>query len=174
MNSQTTTTNRQNNKFLKIFRNLSIAIAIPPAIVAICTGYNMTIGRHTGNIILPLPTSQMMGKEYMDTIRFDYQAMYAKNPERYNAYLADAAPYRYNQINNVRVKSQWYSGANNHVYELTKIDFDGDRNDGNGVKPGSLTILTDSNIQRGRSFWNNLPFRTTIPCADRCPPRIGN
>jgi hypothetical protein len=173
MNAPKITADRQNNRFLKIFRNLGIAIAIPPAIVAICTGYNMTIGRHAGNIVFPLPTSQMMGQEYMDNIHFGYEAMYAENSQHYDAYLTDAAPYRYNRISNVRVKSQWYSGANNHVYELTKIDFDGDRNDGSGVKPGSLTILTDSNIQRGRSFWNNLPFRTTIPCADKCPPRIG-
>jgi hypothetical protein len=114
-----------------------------------CLGY-----RSLGNIILPFPTADVIGRDYLNNL-------VQGNTENLGDLVSDYQKYRGAEIRNVRTSAESKSGNSDHLYEVTTVEFEY-RHHQTGWQPGSFSLMTDSNIERGNSFMDSLPFRTVV------------
>jgi hypothetical protein len=149
--------NDKNRQSLSIglIRSLYLLILLPPLTILLCTIFNMCLGyRSLGNIILPFPTADVIGRDYLNNL-------VQGNTENLGDLVSDYQKYRGAEIRNVRTSAESKSGNSDHLYEVTTVEFEY-RHHQTGWQPGSFSLMTDSNIERGNSFMDSLPFRTVV------------
>jgi hypothetical protein len=141
--------------WLRCRRSLYLLIVLPPLTVLTCTIFNMSLGyRGVGNIILPLPTAEAIAREYLDNL-------VSGNTTNLGDLVPDYQQYRGAQIRNLQTKAESRSGNSDHHYEVTTVQFEY-RHPQTGWQNATFELMTDSNIERGNSFMESLPFRKVI------------
>jgi hypothetical protein len=145
-----------------IRRSLAIALrlsifttVILLSIVILSTIFNLVLGyRSLGDIILPLPTAEMVARDYLN-----------KLTSGDTKHLADLVPdyqkYRGAEIRNFEVTTESLSGNSDHYFELTTATFQY-RVGSTDWQFATFTLMTDSNVERQNTFMQSLPFRKVI------------
>jgi hypothetical protein len=141
--------------WIGIKRSLYLLILMLPLTILLCTVFNMCLGyRALGNIILPFPTADTVARQYLNEL-------VNGNTATLGDLVPDYQKYRGAQIRNIQTKAESESGNSDHFFEVTTISFEY-RDRLNQWQPASFALMTDSNIERGNSFMDSLPFRRVI------------
>jgi hypothetical protein len=132
-------------------KSFYLLILLPPLTILACTIFNMCLGRVVGNIIFPIPTADLVARDYLHNLAIG-------NTENLGDLVPNYQKYRGVEIQNIRTKAEYQSGNSDHLYEIVTVNFEY-RDLTKGWQSDSFTLMTDSNLERGDSFFNNLPFR---------------
>jgi hypothetical protein len=136
-------------------RSLFLLVGLPPLIILLCTIFNMCLGyRAYGNIMLPFPTADAIGRDYLNQL-------VQGNTANLGDLVPDYQKYRGVEIRNVRTSVESKSGNSDHFFEETTVEFEY-RDRQQGWQTAGFSLMTDSNIERGNSFVESLPFRRVI------------
>jgi hypothetical protein len=138
---------------LSLRKSLHLLIYIPPLTILGFTIFNMCLGRVLGNIMLPIPTADLVARDYLNNLVIG-------NTKNLGDFVPNHQKYRGVEVRNIRTKVESKSGNSDHLYEVVTVDFE--YRGLAGWQPDSFTLMTDSNLERGDSFLNNLPFRQVI------------
>jgi hypothetical protein len=104
--------------------------------------------------MLPVPSADAVARKYLDDL-------VKGNTDTLGDLVPDYRKYRGAQIRNLQTKAESRSGNSDHYYEVTTVQFEY-RDLQTGWQHASFELMTDSNIERGNSFMDSLPFRKVI------------
>jgi hypothetical protein len=108
--------------------------------------------RNFGSVVLPVPTAERVGRDYLQAAIENQQACQGNAIEQ----LRGA------QTRHVSVESQWHSGNSDHIFESTTIRFEYRHKPSSPWQQGELAILTASNLWGFYTWQDYLPFRRRI------------
>jgi hypothetical protein len=135
-------------------KSLYLLISIPILTILACTIFNMCLGHVLGNIMFPFPTADLVARDYLNNLVIG-------NTENLGDLVPNYQKYRGVEVRNIQTKAESQSGNSDHLYEVVTVEFEY-RDRLTVWQPDSFTLMTDSNIERGDSLLNNLPFRKVI------------
>ena len=135
-------------------KSIYLLISIPLLTILACTAFNIVLGRILGNIMLPFPTADLVARDYLNNLVIG-------NTINLGELVPNYQKYRGVEIRNIRTNAESKSGNSDHLYEIVTIEFEY-RDRLTGWQSDSFTLMTDSNMERGDSFLNNLPFRKVV------------
>jgi hypothetical protein len=116
-------------------------------------------------VIVIMPSPESLGREYLQAVaQKNYNYISGDSGCARGQLLQDIAKYDGAEIGNIVVSAQWMSGNSDHQFEVTSIRFDYRFPKNPSWKSDEVRLMTATNLERGNSLLDALPFRR-IHCA---------
>jgi hypothetical protein len=144
------------------------SIAIFGMVGLLLVGTLLNLVSYRSKVVPPInviPSAESIGYEYLQAVTQKNSNYIPEDNECVHAQLLkDITQYDGAKVRNTVVNTKWESGNSDHQFEVTSIRFDYRFPRNPSWQNGEIRLLTATNLERGNSLLDALPFRR-IHCA---------
>ena len=157
--------------YLPLPLKISLA-AIASLLVIIVLGTLLNFAFYRNDLIspfiFPIPSAKGIGRAYLlavlqkdfDHIRGKHHVSLSKEQNcSHQQLLSDIEQYGSSQVRNIAITTEFYSGNSDHQFEVTSIRFKYRISPDNLWQVGEIRLMTATNLERGNTLKDALPFR---------------